>query len=168
MAGDDFAVEGIAVVGMAGRFPGAAGVDEFWSNLRAGVESIRRFTPEELREAGVDPRLFQDESYIPARGAVDGVEWFDAAFFGVPPREAEVTDPQHRMFLEVAWEALERAGVDPQRAPGRVGVYAGCGMNTYLRTLNSFEDMLEAYATIFREAALSAPPRRQEAEALIP
>jgi non-ribosomal peptide synthase protein (TIGR01720 family) len=138
MAGDDFAVEGIAVVGMAGRFPGAAGVDEFWSNLRAGVESIRRFAPEELREAGVDPRLFQDPNYIPARGAVDGIEWFDAAFFGVPPREAEITDPQHRMFLEVAWEALERAGVDPQRAPGRVGVYAGCGMNTYAQTLNSF------------------------------
>jgi non-ribosomal peptide synthase protein (TIGR01720 family) len=144
MAGDDFAAEGIAVVGMAGRFPGAAGVDEFWSNLRAGVESIRRFTPEELREAGVDPKLFQDESYIPARGAVDGVEWFDAAFFGVPPREAEVTDPQHRMFLEVAWEALERAGVDPQRAPGRVGVYAGCGMNTYLRTLNTFDRFTRA------------------------
>jgi non-ribosomal peptide synthase protein (TIGR01720 family) len=138
MAGDDFAVEGIAVVGMAGRFPGAAGVDEFWSNLRAGVESIRRYTPEELREAGVDPKLYENDGYVPARGAVDGVEWFDAAFFGVPPREAEVTDPQHRLFLEVAWEALERAGVDPQRAPGRVGVYAGCGMNTYAQTLNSF------------------------------
>ncbi len=139
MSDNDFAgVEGIAVVGMAGRFPGASGVDEFWSNLREGVESIRRFTPDELREAGIDPRLFENADYVPARGAVDGIEWFDAAFFGVPPREAEVTDPQHRIFLEVAWEALERAGVDPQRAPGRVGVYAGCGMNTYAQNLNSF------------------------------
>jgi non-ribosomal peptide synthase protein (TIGR01720 family) len=141
---DALGVEGIAVVGMAGRFPGAAGVDEFWQNLRAGVESIRRLSPDELREAGVDPALAAHPDYVPARGAVDGIEWFDAAFFGIPPREAEVTDPQHRMFLEVAWEALERAGIDPSRAPGRVGVYAGCGMNTYAQTLNSFGRLAKA------------------------
>jgi non-ribosomal peptide synthase protein (TIGR01720 family) len=142
--GDALGVEGIAVVGMAGRFPGAAGVDEFWQNLRAGVESIRRLSPDELREAGVDPALAAHPDYVPARGAVDGIEWFDAAFFGIPPREAEVTDPQHRMFLEVAWEALERAGIDPSRPPGRVGVYAGCGMNTYAQTLNSFGRLAKA------------------------
>jgi non-ribosomal peptide synthase protein (TIGR01720 family) len=137
-------VEGIAVVGMAGRFPGADGVDAFWANLRAGVESIRRLSPDELREAGVDPALAAHPDYVPARGTVDGIEWFDAAFFGIPPREAEVTDPQHRLFLEVAWEALERAGMDPSRAPGRVGVYAGCGMNTYAQTLNSFGRLAKA------------------------
>ncbi|HEX2201857.1 MAG TPA: type I polyketide synthase, partial [Longimicrobium sp.] len=145
MSGEDLGgVEGIAVVAMAGRFPGAAGVDELWANLRAGVESIRRLTPDELRAAGVDPKVAESPDYVPARGVVDGVEWFDAAFFGVPPREAEVTDPQHRLFLEVAWEALERAGVDPARAPGRVGVYAGCGMNTYAQTLNPYGRLAKA------------------------
>ncbi|MFL5542600.1 MAG: beta-ketoacyl synthase N-terminal-like domain-containing protein, partial [Longimicrobiaceae bacterium] len=89
----------IAIVGMAGRFPGARDVDEFWSNLRGGVEGITFFTEEELRAAGVSPALLANPRYVRAGGAVEGMELFDAAFFGFSPREAEVMDPQHRVFL---------------------------------------------------------------------
>jgi acyl transferase domain-containing protein len=134
----------IAVVGMAGRFPGAPGVDALWANLRAGVESIRRFTDEELAAAGVPESLRADPAYIPAGGALEEVDRFDAAFFGFTPREAEVTDPQQRMFLEVAWEAMEHAGYDAARVPGRVGVYAGCSMSSYYLNLLSRPDVTAA------------------------
>src|SRR6185369_14550519 len=97
----------IAVIGMAGRFPGADDVEAFWRNLRDGVESIRFFTDAELLAAGVDPRRFRDSSYLPASGFLPGIENFDAEFFGFPPREALITDPQHRLFLECTWTALE-------------------------------------------------------------
>jgi acyl transferase domain-containing protein len=106
---------------MSCRFPGAGTVEQFWRNLCEGVESIARVGDEPGR-AG----------YVGARGVLDGIERFDANFFGLTPREAEITDPQHRVFLECAWEALESAACDPRRVRGRVGVYAGCGMNTYL------------------------------------
>ncbi|HET7460395.1 MAG TPA: beta-ketoacyl synthase N-terminal-like domain-containing protein [Longimicrobium sp.] len=134
----------IAVVGMAGRFPGAPGVDALWANLRAGVESIRRFTDQELIAAGVPESLRTDPAYVPAEGALAEVDRFDAAFFGFTPREAEVTDPQHRLFLEVAWEALEHAGYDSARVPGRVGVYAGTGMSSYYLNLLSRPDVTAA------------------------
>jgi amino acid adenylation domain-containing protein len=134
----------IAVVGMAGRFPGAPGVDALWANLRAGVESIRHFTDAELTAAGVPDELRADPAYVPARGALDGVDRFDAAFFGFTPREAEVTDPQQRLFLEVAWEAMENAGYDPARVPGRVGVYAGASMSSYYQNLLSRPDVVRA------------------------
>jgi amino acid adenylation domain-containing protein len=125
-------VPGIAIVGMAGRFPGAAGIEPFWENLRAGIESVTFFRREELVAAGVDPALLDDPAYVPARAALDGAELFDAGLFGYSPREAEVMDPQHRLLLECAWEALEHAGYDPWRYDGLVGVYAGSGPNTYL------------------------------------
>ncbi|HEY2738593.1 MAG TPA: beta-ketoacyl synthase N-terminal-like domain-containing protein, partial [Thermoanaerobaculia bacterium] len=106
-----------------------------WENLCAGVESIVRFSDEELQAAGVDPALRRDPRYVPAGGALDGVELFDADFFGYTPREAEILDPQHRLFLECAWEALEDAGYDARRVPGPVGVFAGLGLNTYLHQL---------------------------------
>src|SRR5688500_13411686 len=134
----------IAVVGMAGRFPGAPGVDALWANLRAGVESIRRFTDEELAAAGVPESLRADPAYVPARGALSEVDRFDAAFFGVSPREAQVTDPQQRLFLEVAWEALEHAGYDAARVSGRVGVYAGTSMSSYYLNLLSRPDVTAA------------------------
>jgi phthiocerol/phenolphthiocerol synthesis type-I polyketide synthase E len=134
----------IAVVGMAGRFPGAPGVDALWANLRAGVESIRRFTGEELAAAGVPESLRADPAYVPAQGSLAEVDRFDAAFFGMTPREAEVTDPQQRLFLEVAWEALEHAGYDSARVPGRVGVYAGTGMSGYYLNLLSRPDVVAA------------------------
>ncbi len=123
---------GIAVVAIAGRFPGAGNIDEFWQNLLNGVESIRPFSDEELAAAGIDPALLADPNFVRAGAPLDEVEMFDAAFFGYSPHEAEILDPQHRIFLECAWEALERAGYDSERYPGRVGVYASAGLNSYL------------------------------------
>nr|QEO74622.1 Beta-ketoacyl synthase [uncultured bacterium] len=124
--------EDIAIVGMAGRFPGAKNVAEFWRNLRGGVESISFFTDEELRAAGIDEATLSDPNYVRAAGALEEIELFAAPFFGINPREAQVMDPQHRLFLECAWEALEDAGYNSELYEGRVGVYAGAGMNTYL------------------------------------
>ncbi len=129
---DTSPAQGIAIVGMAGRFPGAGSLEEFWRNLRDGVESISRFTDEELARRGSIPPCSPIPRYVRGQGVLDGVELFDAAFFGFTPREAELMDPQHRLFLECAWEALEDAGYDPDRFPGRVGVYAGAGTSTYL------------------------------------
>src|SRR6185436_7963768 len=123
---------GIAIIGMAGRFPGAGDVERFWHNLVAGVESVTFFSETELRAAGVEPALLADPAYVRARAVIDGAEIFDAGLFGLSPREAEVIDPQHRLLLECAWEALEHAGHDPRRFPGPVGVFAGAGINTYL------------------------------------
>jgi amino acid adenylation domain-containing protein len=121
----------IAIIGMAGRFPGAADVRQFWSNLCAGVESISRFTVEELEAAGVEPEVLRQPGYVRAKGIIENIEWFDADFFDYSPREAEIMDPQQRLFLECAWEALEDAGYDPLRIQQRVGVYAGSGMSSY-------------------------------------
>ncbi len=122
----------IAIVGMAGRFPGARDLDEFWQNLRDGVESISFFTDEEVETAGVNSALLKNTHYVKAGGVLEDVELFDASFFGFFPMEAEITDPQHRIFLECAWEALENAGYDPESYEGLIGVYAGVSMNTYL------------------------------------
>src|ERR1700686_122870 len=122
----------IAIVGMAGRFPGARNVVEFWHNLRDGVESLTVFTDEELTARGVAPALLRQPGYVKSGRIVDGFDRFDAAFFGISPREAELIDPQQRLFLECAWEALEDAGYDPDRVPRRVSVYAGARMNGYL------------------------------------
>jgi phthiocerol/phenolphthiocerol synthesis type-I polyketide synthase E len=121
----------IAVVGMAGRFPGAPTVREFWSNLRAGVESITFFGDDELRAAGVDDETLAHPDYVKGYGALGDVAGFDAAFFGYSPREAELLEPAHRIFLECAWEAMEDAGYDPSRVDGAVGVYAGAGSPAY-------------------------------------
>jgi non-ribosomal peptide synthase protein (TIGR01720 family) len=126
------AFEAIAIIGMSGRFPGAGNVDEFWQNLKNEVESIRFFTDEELMAAGVEVDLLRNKNYVKARGVINDVEVFDANFFGLNPREAEIIDPQHRVFLEEAYQALEDAGYDSQRYSGMIGVYAGAGANTYL------------------------------------
>src|SRR5262245_9362906 len=100
----------IAVIGMAGRFPGAKNIGEFWRNLRDGVESIAFFSDAELAASGIDPTELSDPNYVKAKGVLKDAELFDASFFGFTPREAELMDPQHRLFLECAWEALEHAG----------------------------------------------------------
>ena len=125
--------EDIAVIGMAGRFPGARSVDELWRNLRDGVESVRSFTPEELSSCGVDPTVLDDPGYVNAGAVLDDPELFASTFFGYAPRDAELIDPQQRVFLECAWEALERAGYDPERCPGTVSVFAGVALNTYFQ-----------------------------------
>ena len=122
----------IAIVGLSGRFPGADDVDAFWRNIRDGVESVSRFTDEQLRERGVPQSLLDDPDYVKAGVMFEGFDQFDAGFFGYTPREAENLDPQQRVFLECASAALEHAGCDPERWPGKVGVYAGEGANVYL------------------------------------
>jgi non-ribosomal peptide synthase protein (TIGR01720 family) len=125
-------LEAIAIVGMAGRFPGASNIDEFWRNIEDGVESISAFTDEELLAAGLEAEALRHKNYVKARGVIQDVEMFDAYFFGINPREAEVMDPQHRLFLEEAHKALEHAGYDSQSYSGLIGVYAGAGANYYL------------------------------------
>src|SRR6266487_3641089 len=122
----------IAVVGMACRFPGARNVDQYWKNLQHAVESITFFSDEELLGANVSQSLLNDQRYVKAGGVIEDISLFDASFFGFTPREAELMDPQHRIFLECAWEALENSAHDPESYPGRIGAYAGAGMNTYL------------------------------------
>jgi acyl transferase domain-containing protein/acyl carrier protein len=122
----------IAIVGMACRFPGARNIDEFWTHLAQGTELITALSDDELLAAGVDPRLLADPSYVKADGMLEGIDLFDAAFFGYTPKEAELMDPQVRLFLEVAWEALEMAGYRWDANAQRVAVYAGASMNSYL------------------------------------
>ena len=121
--------DGIAVIGMAGKFPGAPNLATFWHNVRNGIDSVTRFSPEEIEAA---PALRDDPSYIKARAILPEVDFFDADFFGFQPREAEYTDPQHRLLLETAWEALENAACDSERATGPIGLFAGCSLNSYL------------------------------------
>ena len=122
----------IAIIGMAGRFPEAESVEEFWRNLCAGRDCITLFTREELLAAGVPPELADRPDYVPANGVLKHIDRFDAEFFGIPAREAEVIDPQQRMLLEEAWHCFEDAGIDPAHAGGRVGVYVGASLNGYL------------------------------------
>jgi len=123
---------GIAVIGMSCRFPQAGNTEEFWLNLRAGVESISFFSEAELLASGVELTQIRKANYVGACAQIEGFDMFDAAFFGFTPREAESTDPQHRLFLEHAWEALENAGYSSDVFEGRIGVYAGVGVNLYL------------------------------------
>lgn len=135
----------IAIVGMAGRFPKSPDIESFWDNLENGRECISFFTDEELIAKGVSKSLINDENYVKAGGVVEDAKTFDASFFGYTPREAEIMDPQHRKFLECAWESLEDAGyanVDTEDL--RVGVFAGSTMNTYmLNNLVSSREMID-------------------------
>lgn len=121
----------IAIVGMSGRFPDAPDVATFWEHLLTGRQAIRPLTADELEQ--VDPALRRHPRHVAVTSAVPDVDLWDATFFGFSPREAEFTDPQHRLFLECAWEAMENAGYDPKGYPGIVGVIAGCGFPTYLQ-----------------------------------
>jgi acyl transferase domain-containing protein len=122
----------IAVIGMSARFPKARTVDALWENLRSGVPAVTFFTDAELAEAGIPRRLVDHPDYVKARAVLDSPELLDAKFFGLTPREAEIMDPQQRLFLECAWEALENAGYGSDKYRGRVGIYAGASANTYL------------------------------------
>lgn len=121
----------IAVVGMAGRFPGARNVDEFWHNLVEGIESITRFSDAELLRSGVDAACLSNPNYVKAAPVLEDPSQFDADFFGFVPTEARTLDPQHRILLELAQEAIDDAGYDPNRYPGRIGVFTGAAFNTY-------------------------------------
>ncbi|MEC4891807.1 MAG: beta-ketoacyl synthase N-terminal-like domain-containing protein [Oscillatoria sp. PMC 1051.18] len=121
----------IAIVGLAGRFPKAKNLEEFWQNLRDGLTGRTEFSRQELIDR-VEPDLLNHRDYVPTSYMLDDIEWFDAPFFNFTPREAEITDPQHRVLLECAWEALETANVVPDRFDGAIGVFAGADLNTYL------------------------------------
>jgi len=123
-------LNGIAIVGMSGRFPGAANIAEFWRNLCAGVESVTRFNDADLEDC-FGPEIRNAANFVKARPILDGIELFDASFFGMYAREAELTDPQARIFLEICWEAMEDAGYDPAIYPGAIGVFAGSSPNSY-------------------------------------
>src|SRR5215470_9250806 len=130
----------IAVIGMSGRFPGARNVDQFWQNLRDGVESISWFSKEELLAAGVNPDLVNRPGYVRAKGIVDDADLFDASFFGFHPAEASVLDPQQRLFMECAWEAIEDAGYDSETYDGLIGLFAEASQSNYM--LNVFKNPL--------------------------
>ncbi|CAN5544792.1 hypothetical protein BH10PSE6_BH10PSE6_04510 [soil metagenome] len=138
----DLPENAIAVIGLAGRFPGADGVEQFWRNQMAGATSIRFFSEAELQDA-FPAEVRGDANFVRARSILDDVDRFDAEFFGMLPREAALTDPQHRLLLECAWSALEDAGYDPQHVAGPIGVFAGCSMDTYLLT-NVLAERLDA------------------------
>ncbi len=121
----------IAVTGMAGRFPGARNIDEFWNNLKNGVESIAFLSDEQLKEAGVSLQLIDNPNYVKTKGGVlEDYDLFDAPFFGHTPKEAEIMDPQIRCFYECVWEALENAGCNPETYDGLIGLYAGASANS--------------------------------------
>jgi acyl transferase domain-containing protein len=127
----------IAIIGMTGRFPGATDVDAFWHNLTHGVESIATYSDEQLQQQGVDPDSLSHPHYIKAGAHLDDIDQFDAEFFGFNPREAEILDPQQRLFLEEAWTVLEQAGYDAEQYSGAIAVYGGAAINSYLLNLTT-------------------------------
>ncbi|HKX32879.1 MAG TPA: SDR family NAD(P)-dependent oxidoreductase [Blastocatellia bacterium] len=140
----------IAIIGLSGRFPGAENIDQFWRNLRDGVESIRQFTDEELISFGVSPAALRDPSFVKSGAILENIDQFDAPFFGYSPREAEILDPQQRIFLECAWQALEDAGYSSDTHRHLVGVFAGTSLSTYLlyHLLTSEEASQDAFQTM--------------------
>ncbi|HEX9857468.1 MAG TPA: polyketide synthase, partial [Paracoccaceae bacterium] len=129
---------------MAAHLPGAASITDYWENLKNGVESIRPLTEADLLAAGETPARMRHRDYVPAAAVLEKFEHFDADFFGFSPKEAAILDPQHRQFLEVAWEALENAGHPPEGFAGAIGVWAGCGMGSYFYfNLCSNPDLVE-------------------------
>lgn len=136
-------LDGIAIIGMVGKFPGADNIEQLWQNLCQGVESIEFFGAEKV-DPSIDPQLSQNPDYIRARGIMAEAESFDAAFFGISPLEAEVIDPQARVFLELVASALEHAGYRPDKFDGSIGLYGGCSQNTYYTNhLHGRQDILD-------------------------
>lgn len=135
----------IAIVGMAAHLPGAPDIATYWRNLASGIESIRVLSEDELLANGESASRMKRPNYVPSAAVLDGFKEFDADFFGFSPKEAAILDPQHRHFLEVAWEALENAGHPPEAFPGAIGVWAGCGMGSYFYfNLCSNKDLVDS------------------------
>ena len=143
----------VAIIGMAGRFPGAANVADFWRNLVAGIESVKDLSDEELLAAGVDTALLSDPRYVKRKGVLDDVDKFDAAFFGYPPKEALLMDPQQRLFLETGWHALEHAGYANPDYAGTIGVFGGTGRSGYL--LHYLDTNPQSAAELFQTTILN-------------
>ncbi|MCX7746684.1 MAG: SDR family NAD(P)-dependent oxidoreductase [Clostridia bacterium] len=122
----------IAIIGMSGRYPGAPDLDSFWQNLKDGKEGIRFFSDEELYKLGVPEEHIKAPNFVKAASTIDSIDCFDAGFFGYSPKEAKLLDPQQRIFLECAWNALENGGYSPESYSGAIGVYGSSSLNTYL------------------------------------
>ena len=130
---------------MSGKFPGADNIQAFWENLCAGKDTISSFSDDELITAGISKSQVKSPGYVKSRGILHGIELFDANFFGFNAKEAQITDPQHRLFLECAWEALESAGYCPDNYPGTIGVYGGTGISSYyLNNIHPNRELREA------------------------
>ena len=141
------ALTDIAIIGMAGRFPGARDVGEFWRNLCAGVESITHFAPGEIEIDDAAAAAARMPNYVRARAIIEDADKFDAAFFGIYPKEAELIDPQQRIFLECCWHAFEDAGYDPLTFEGMAAVFAGCSFNSYFaQQVCADRDFVSRYA----------------------
>ena len=138
----------IAIIGMSCRVPGANTLDEFWENLKQGKESLVAFENDELLAAGIPEAVLRDPDYVKVGTRIEGIDLFDAGLFGFNPREAEILDPQHRVFLELAWEVLESAGYAPQSGEPVTGVYAGVGPNSYLFHLLADENIVKSLGTL--------------------
>ena len=141
----------IAIIGMSGRFPKSRTLEEYWGNLRDGVECISFFSDDEMQSAGIAPEITGQPGYIKAKGVIEDADLFDAEFFGIPHREAEILDPQHRLFLQHAWSALEDAGYDAGTYAELIGVYAGSTFSSYLmNNLRSHRDLMMSPAEHFQ------------------
>ncbi|WP_346295040.1 amino acid adenylation domain-containing protein [Rhodopseudomonas sp. P1] len=146
---------GFAIVGLSGRFPGAPDVQKFWQNIKAGRTSVSRFSPEELEDSFAAHER-ADPDFVAAKPVLDDVDLFDSDYFGMSPREADLTDPQQRIFLEICSEALDDAGYDPERYQGAVGVFAGASLNTYfLRHVCPDRTALERFTSQFQVGSYS-------------
>ena len=149
-------MDGIAIIGLSGRFPGAQNVKTFWHNLVHGVNSIVPLSDEELNLTPQErERLLSDPNFVPFSATIKDADHFDAPFFGIYPREAQAMDPQHRLFLECSWEAIEDAGYEPSSYAGSIGVFAGSYMNTYtLCSLESHPSFIAGLADSFHGGTL--------------
>ena len=139
-ASDELPPNAIAVIGMAGRFPGADSVTTFWDNLRRGEESIATLSEEALTAAGVSAKTLADPAYVRRAPLLDGIEEFDAEYFGMTPYTARMMDPQQRLFLQTAWHAFEDSGYDPATFDGAIGVFAASTASA--RTDRSMLDLM--------------------------
>jgi acyl transferase domain-containing protein len=140
---EDQDLNSIAIIGMSVRFPGANSVTEFWDNLCAGVESIANLSISELNAEGIDSTIYKNSAFVSRAGVIENLELFDAAFFGCTPKEAELMDPQNKILLECAYEAMENAGYTAEAKDGRIGVYVGVGSSDYyINNLLSHPDLL--------------------------
>ena len=150
----------VAIVGMAGRFPGADNIDEFWENVLSEVACIQEYDIEDIVASGVDKSLAAGNRYVKRGATLKNIDLFDARFFDYLPSEAELIDPQIRIFLETVQEALDNAGCDPERFEGDIGVYGGAGLNNYflkniMRSPGVFEDLLDFQKIISNDKDLS-------------
>lgn len=131
----------IAIIGMAGKFPGAENLEEFWRTIESGREEVILYTNEELENKGIDKSLLSNVNYVPASPSLTSADKFDSYFFGFTPKEADYMDPQHRLFLEACYEAIENAGYRNENTKQLIGVFGGCGMNNYLvKNLVNYQD----------------------------